>query len=89
MDIILRNNKKKLNKHITGSAFGTRVSRRFTYTGKVNLRAGTNRIALLSVAVGLPVSIVCHNYYFFLFYLFFFSNSDKLLLLVEECGRTL
>ena len=41
---------------ITGSAFGMRENRRFTYTGKVNLRAGTNRIALLSVAVGLPVS---------------------------------
>ena len=26
------------------------------YTGKVNLRAGINRIALLSVAIGLPVS---------------------------------
>lgn len=39
-----------------GSAFGTRERRRFTYTGKVNLHAGTNRIALLSVAVGLPVS---------------------------------
>ena len=38
----------------TGSAFGTRENRRFRYTGKVNLRAGTNRIALLSVAVGLP-----------------------------------
>ncbi|PPD99769.1 hypothetical protein GOBAR_DD03175 [Gossypium barbadense] len=35
-------------------AFGTRQNRRFTYTGKVNLRAGTNKIALLSVAVGLP-----------------------------------
>jgi hypothetical protein len=42
--------------HHIGSAFGTRENRRFTYTGKVNLRPGTNRIALLSVAVGLPVS---------------------------------
>ena len=41
--------------HHIGSAFGTRENRRFTYTGKVNLRPGTNRIALLSVAVGLPV----------------------------------
>ena len=40
---------------LIGSAFGTRENRRFTFTGKVNLRAGTNRIALLSVAVGLPV----------------------------------
>lgn len=29
---------------------------RFTFTGPVNLHAGTNKIALLSVAVGLPVS---------------------------------
>ncbi|XP_048431228.1 beta-galactosidase 3-like [Pyrus x bretschneideri] len=43
-----------INGQLTGSAFGTRQSRRFTYTGKVNLRAGTNRIALLSIAVGLP-----------------------------------
>ncbi|KAB2618119.1 beta-D-galactosidase [Pyrus ussuriensis x Pyrus communis] len=43
-----------INGQLTGSAFGTRESRRFTYTGKVNLRAGTNKIALLSVAVGLP-----------------------------------
>ena len=40
-----------------GSAFGTRENRKFTYTGKVNLRAGKNKIALLSVAMGLPVSI--------------------------------
>lgn len=43
---------------VTGSAFGTRENRRFTFTGKVNLRAGTNKIALLSVAVGLPVSLI-------------------------------
>ncbi|KAH7566338.1 hypothetical protein JRO89_XS08G0140000 [Xanthoceras sorbifolium] len=43
-----------VNGQLSGSAFGTRQNRRFTYTGKVNLRAGTNRIALLSVAVGLP-----------------------------------
>ena len=48
---------KNSNMMITGSASGTRENRRFTYTGKVNLRAGTNRIALLSVAVGLPVSL--------------------------------
>ncbi|KAJ0098090.1 hypothetical protein Patl1_29004 [Pistacia atlantica] len=45
-----------INGQLSGSAFGTRQYRRFTYTGKVNLHAGTNRIALLSVAVGLPVS---------------------------------
>ncbi|MBA0686654.1 hypothetical protein Goari_014244, partial [Gossypium aridum] len=42
-----------INGQLSGSAFGTRQNRRFTYTGKVNLRAGTNKIALLSVAVGL------------------------------------
>ncbi|KAJ7944216.1 Beta-galactosidase [Quillaja saponaria] len=46
-----------VNGQLSGSAFGTRENRRFTYIGKVNLRAGTNRIALLSVAVGLPVGL--------------------------------
>ncbi|XP_042502283.1 beta-galactosidase 3-like [Macadamia integrifolia] len=44
-----------INGQLSGSAFGTRENRRFTFTGTVNnLRAGTNRIALLSMAVGLP-----------------------------------
>ncbi|QHO19058.1 hypothetical protein HN51_061725 [Arachis hypogaea] len=43
-----------INGQLSGSAYGTREYRRITYTGKVNLRAGTNRIALLSVAIGLP-----------------------------------
>ncbi|KAF5206023.1 Beta-galactosidase [Thalictrum thalictroides] len=43
-----------INGQLSGSARGTRENRRFTFTGKVNLRAGTNRIALLSIAVGLP-----------------------------------
>lgn len=43
---------------LSGSAFGSRENRRFTYTGKVNFRAGRNTIALLSVAVGLPVSFI-------------------------------
>lgn len=47
----------------TGSGYGTREDRRFRYTGIVNLRAGTNTIALLSVAVGLPVSFVFHLYF--------------------------
>ncbi|KAA8531932.1 hypothetical protein F0562_006351 [Nyssa sinensis] len=42
-----------INGQLSGSAFGTREDRRFTFTEKVNLHAGTNRIALLSVAVGL------------------------------------
>nr|GMC96949.1 beta-galactosidase 3 [Ipomoea batatas] len=45
-----------INGHLSGSASGTRQNRRFVFNGKVNLNAGTNRIALLSVAVGLPVS---------------------------------
>lgn len=43
-----------INGQLSGSAFGTRVNRGFTFNGPVNLRAGTNRIALLSIAVGLP-----------------------------------
>ncbi|KAF7127826.1 hypothetical protein RHSIM_Rhsim11G0181100 [Rhododendron simsii] len=42
------------NGHLSGSAFGSRESRKFTFTGKVNLHAGRNTISLLSVAVGLP-----------------------------------
>ncbi|WJX61021.1 Beta-galactosidase 3 [Trifolium repens] len=43
-----------INGQLSGSAYGTREDRRFRYTGDVNLHAGTNTIALLSVAVGLP-----------------------------------
>ncbi|KAI3451011.1 hypothetical protein Pfo_007676 [Paulownia fortunei] len=43
-----------VNGELSGSAFGTRENRRFTFKGKVNLRAGANTIGLLSVAVGLP-----------------------------------
>ncbi|OMO75251.1 Glycoside hydrolase, family 35 [Corchorus olitorius] len=43
-----------VNGEFSGSAFGTRENRRFTFSGPANLRGGTNRIALLSVAVGLP-----------------------------------
>ncbi|PIA52828.1 hypothetical protein AQUCO_01000597v1 [Aquilegia coerulea] len=43
-----------INGQMSGSAYGTRENRKFTFTGKVNLRAGTNKIALLSIAVGLP-----------------------------------
>ncbi|CAL1355764.1 unnamed protein product [Linum trigynum] len=43
-----------INGHYSGSAFGTRENRKLTFTGPVNLHHGTNRIALLSVAVGLP-----------------------------------
>lgn len=43
-----------INGQVSGSAFGTRENRRFTFKGKVNFHAGKNKIALLSVAVGLP-----------------------------------
>ncbi|KAF9619239.1 hypothetical protein IFM89_005793, partial [Coptis chinensis] len=43
-----------INGQISGSAYGTRENRKFTFTGKINLRAGTNKVALLSIAVGLP-----------------------------------
>ncbi|CAN1813980.1 Beta-galactosidase 3 [Linum perenne] len=43
-----------INGQLSGSAFGTREDRKFTYRGKVDLRSGKNKIALLSVAVGLP-----------------------------------
>ncbi|KAK8580862.1 hypothetical protein V6N13_143921 [Hibiscus sabdariffa] len=43
-----------INGQFSGSAYGTREDRGFTYTGPASLHAGINRIALLSVAVGLP-----------------------------------
>ncbi|KAG8364348.1 hypothetical protein BUALT_Bualt19G0119500 [Buddleja alternifolia] len=43
-----------INGQLSGSAFGTRANTKFTYTSNVNLHAGMNTIALLSVAVGLP-----------------------------------
>lgn len=41
---------------MAGSAYGTREDRRVKFSGNVNLRSGNNKAALLSVAVGLPVS---------------------------------
>ncbi|XP_058110566.1 beta-galactosidase 5 [Magnolia sinica] len=43
-----------INGQLSGSTYGSREDRRFVHTSKVNLRAGANRIALLSVAMGLP-----------------------------------
>ncbi|PON80795.1 Glycoside hydrolase [Parasponia andersonii] len=43
-----------VNGQLSGSAYGTRVNRRFTFTGNVNLHAGFNKISLLSIAIGLP-----------------------------------
>ncbi|KAL8141206.1 hypothetical protein V2J09_007227 [Rumex salicifolius] len=43
-----------INGKLSGSGFGTRENRRFRFDGPVNLHPGMNRIALLSVACGLP-----------------------------------
>ncbi|KAF3785153.1 Beta-galactosidase 5 [Nymphaea thermarum] len=43
-----------VNGQLAGTAYGNGENRQFTFTGNVNLRAGENVIALLSVAVGLP-----------------------------------
>ncbi|KAB1203774.1 Beta-galactosidase 3 [Morella rubra] len=43
-----------INGQYSGSAFGTREQRQFTFTGPVKLHVGMNNIALLSIAVGLP-----------------------------------
>ncbi|PNX72447.1 beta-galactosidase 3-like protein, partial [Trifolium pratense] len=42
------------NKPSISSAFGTKEHPSFNFNGPIDLRAGTNKIALLSVAVGLP-----------------------------------
>nr|XP_043632613.1 beta-galactosidase 3-like [Erigeron canadensis] len=42
-----------INGELLGSASGTRESRRITYKEKIKLRSGINKIALLSVAMGL------------------------------------
>ncbi|KAI3519199.1 hypothetical protein L1887_08226 [Cichorium endivia] len=42
-----------INGKLSGSAFGTREDRRIEYKEKVRLRSGRNKIALLSVAMGL------------------------------------
>ncbi|GLT57976.1 hypothetical protein SLA2020_309060 [Shorea laevis] len=43
-----------INGLFSGSSFGTRENRGCRFSGPVHLQAGTNRIALLSIAVGLP-----------------------------------
>ncbi|KAL5999502.1 Beta-galactosidase 3 [Asimina triloba] len=43
-----------INGQLSGSSYGSRENRRVLHTSKINLHAGTNRIALLSVAMGLP-----------------------------------
>ncbi|PWA84722.1 glycoside hydrolase, family 35 [Artemisia annua] len=46
-----------VNNQLIGSAFGGPESRKVKVTGNANLRAGTNKISLLSVAVGLQVGL--------------------------------
>ncbi|XWS67857.1 hypothetical protein CRYUN_Cryun04dG0040900 [Craigia yunnanensis] len=43
-----------INGQLSGSAFGTRQNRRFTFTENINLHPGTNKTSVLSIAVGLP-----------------------------------
>lgn len=43
-----------VNGQLTGKAYGTLDSPKLTFTQKIKLRAGVNKLALLSVAVGLP-----------------------------------
>ncbi|GAA0150570.1 galactosidase [Lithospermum erythrorhizon] len=42
------------NGQLSGSAYGTRENYRITLSTPLNLHAGSNKIALLSIAVGLP-----------------------------------
>ena len=42
---------------LTGNAYGSADNPQLTFTSKVNLKAGVNKIALLSASVGLAVSI--------------------------------
>ncbi|KAF6146135.1 hypothetical protein GIB67_015573 [Kingdonia uniflora] len=46
-----------INGQLSGSAHSTRQNKRFRFIGNINLHAGTNRIALLSIAMGLPAYI--------------------------------
>ena len=41
-----------------GSAYGGLDNPKLTFSGNVKLRVGNNKISLLSVAVGLPVSFL-------------------------------
>ncbi|XP_041998877.1 beta-galactosidase-like [Salvia splendens] len=43
-----------INGKLAGTVYGSLDNPKVTYSGKVNLRAGVNKISLLSVSVGLP-----------------------------------
>lgn len=49
-------NIKYISVLIIGTMYGGLENPKLTYSGKVNLGPGVNRISLLSVSVGLPVS---------------------------------
>jgi hypothetical protein len=56
---------------LIGSVFGTKEVVRVTFTGDVALKAGSNRISLLSIAVGLPVNTPIPTSMIFTLYLIF------------------
>ncbi|KAK4756926.1 hypothetical protein SAY87_007053 [Trapa incisa] len=43
-----------LNGRLVGTVYGSQKNPKLTYTGNLNLRAGINKLSLLSVSVGLP-----------------------------------
>ncbi|GMN53117.1 hypothetical protein TIFTF001_022274 [Ficus carica] len=43
-----------INGQLSGTAYGSLANPKLTFSGKVTLKAGINKISLLSVAVGLP-----------------------------------
>ncbi|KAL4013236.1 hypothetical protein IC575_025398 [Cucumis melo] len=43
-----------INGKLAGSSFGTHDNSKFTFTGRINLQAGVNKVSLLSIAGGLP-----------------------------------
>lgn len=49
---------------MVGSSFGTHDNSKFTFTGRINLQAGVNKVSLLSIAGGLPVSFPAPIYHF-------------------------
>ncbi|GJZ24206.1 glycoside hydrolase, family 35 [Tanacetum coccineum] len=49
-----------VNNQLIGSAFGGPESRKVQFIGNANLRAGINKISLLSVTIGLPVNCLSH-----------------------------
>ena len=67
---------------LVGSAYGRMENPKLTFNGNVKLRAGNNKISLLSIAVGLPVSpiflslSVCYC-------ISSRSNSNKLFVVIE------